>query len=84
MENTNPAPWNESNPENKISFGEFIGYSDVSDLLTEDILVFLENLSPLSDKDVRVVGQLTSGEIAKLISASKPELKRKSLSIAIY
>lgn len=68
---------------NKISFAEFIGYSDTSDLLTEDILVFLENLSPLSDKDIRVVGQLESGEIARLISASKPELKRTSISIAV-
>ena len=74
---------NMSNTSNTLSFAEFIGYSDTSELLTEEILVFLENLSPISDKDVKVVSQLTSGEIAKLISASKPELKRKSMSIAI-
>ncbi len=68
---------------NKLSFKEFLGYSDISELLTEDILVFLENLAPLSDKDVRVVAKLSSGEIAQLISVSKPELKRKSMSIAI-
>ncbi|WP_144875574.1 hypothetical protein, partial [Hyella patelloides] len=67
----------------RLSFAEFMGYSDVSELLTQDILVFLEHLAPLSDKDVTVVGKLTSGEIAQLISVSQPELKRKSISIAI-
>ncbi len=67
----------------KLSFREFMEYSDVSELLTEDILVFLENLAPLSDKDVRVVAKLSSGEIAQLISVSKPELKRKSMAYAI-
>ena len=68
---------------NTLSFAEFIKYSDTSELLTEDILVFLENLSSLSDKDIRVVSQLSAGEIARLISVSQPELKRKSMSIAI-
>ena len=68
---------------NTLSFAEFIKYSDTSELLTEDILVFLENLSSLSEQDIRVVSQLSAGEIARLISASKPELKRKSMSIAI-
>ncbi len=94
MNNKNSAPWNESIPENKrqkdnqimsntLTFAEFIEYSDISELLTENMLVFLENLSPLSNKDVKVVGKLSSGEIAKLISVSNPELKRKSMSIAI-
>ncbi len=67
----------------KLTFGKFIAYSDVSELLTEDILAFLEGIQPLCDKDVKVVAQLSSGEIAQLISVSKPELKRKSISIAI-
>ena len=67
----------------KLTFGKFIAYSDVSELLTEDILAFLESIQPLCDNDVKVVAQLSSGEIAQLISVSKPELKRKSISIAI-
>ena len=94
MINKNSDPGEKTIPKNKIqkdnhvmsntlTFGEFIGYSDVSELITENILVFLENLSPLCDQDVKVVGKLSSGEIAKLISVSKPELKRQSMSIAI-
>jgi len=42
----------------------------------------LESIEPLKDKEVFIVGQLESGDIARAIVATQPDLKRKSLSIA--
>jgi len=42
----------------------------------------LESIEPLKDKEVFIVGQLESGDIARAIAVTQPDLKRKSLSIA--
>lgn len=70
-----------SKPE--FTFREFLGYCEPDEILTEEILLFLETLNLLSNKDVKVVARLTSGEIARLISSTREDLKRKSMGIAI-
>ncbi len=50
--------------------------------LTLEVLEFLEKLEPLCNSDVRTVGKLDCGEIAKEIAAKNTDWARKSLKIA--
>ena len=65
-----------------VTFAEFVKMLPVEEPLTEEVLTNLENLEPLSPKDVELVAKLTAVEIGKFIVASFPDYSRKALDIA--
>lgn len=65
-----------------LTFGEFIGMSDTCSVLTEEVLTMLESIEPFKDQDAALVGRLDSGDFARAIVATHPDLKRKSMGIA--
>ncbi len=65
-----------------VTFAEFVKMLPVEEPLTEEVLNLLENLEPLSLKDLDLVAKLTTVEIGKFIQNSFPNKSRKALDIA--